>query len=83
LSLEGLREKVCGGSIAVRLTRASDFGGEIAGSGHILLCAPQIEYIYRPNYNDPDSLTTLTLANSLLTLASLEELFLLSKNLGL
>lgn len=40
-----------------RLTSASDFGGEIAGSGHLLLCPPQVDHVYRSYYNDRDGLT--------------------------
>jgi hypothetical protein len=61
---------------------ASDFGGEIAGSMHLLLWILHVEYISRPNCNDPNSLSTPNLAINLLNLAPLEELFLLSKNLG-
>jgi hypothetical protein len=47
-----------------RLAPASAFGGEIASCRHMLLCTPQVEYRFGPNQNNPDSLTTVTLATS-------------------
>ena len=66
-----------------RTILASDFGGDFARPEHIVLFTPHAVCTCRPNRNDPDSLTTPNLTTNFLSLAPLEELFLLSENLGI